>query len=222
MGPATSAGPVGVVGCAHALSHHRRLGLHRVAARGPARTARRHREDGHLRRRLAEGVPAQDGVRADRRARPPGGALRPRARAPGRARAPRLHPQPLARRAIRLRRGRQRHAQRARGGRARGHPPAARHDVGGRIRRVPGQPGAADRGRPSARRRRLQLRARQDRVGPPLPALGGAPPGSGDDDREAVHRVRAERGQLPPAAVDEAAVRGGHRRHDRPRHPVRA
>ena len=97
-----------------------------------------------------------------------------------------------------------------------GHAAGAGHDVGGRLRRLPGQPGAADRGRPGARRGRLLVRARQDRVGSPLPALGGDAPGARDDDRAALHRVRPERRQLPGAALDQAAVRG-RRGHDRPR-----
>ena len=124
-----------------------------------------------------------------------------------RARAPGVHPQPLARRGVRLRRRRERHAQRARGGRQGRHATGARDDVGGRLRRLPGQPGAADRGRPGARRGRLHLRARQDRVRSPLPALGGHAPRARDDDRAALHRVRPERRQLPGAAVDQAAVR---------------
>ena len=75
------------------------------------------------------------------------------------------------------------------------------------LRRVPRQPGAAHRGRPGARRGGVLLRARQDRVRPHLPALGRALPRPDDDDRAALHRVRAERGQLPRAAVDQAAVR---------------
>ena len=58
---------------------------------------------------------------------------------------------------------------------------------------------------PGARRVGVLLRARQDRVRPHLPALGGEAPGPHDDDRAAVHRVRAERRQLPRAAVDQAA-----------------
>ena len=67
----------------------------------------------------------------------------------------------------------------------------------------------------------LLVRARQDRVRPPLPALGEDLPRARDDDRAPVHRVRAERRQLPRASVDQAAVRG-RRRQPRGADPVRA
>ena len=120
-----------------------------------------------------------------------------RPRAPGCARPPRLRPEPDQGRAAHVRHRRQRHAQRARGGVARGCRARARHVVHDRIRRVPRQPGADHRGLAGARRRGVRVRARQDRVGPAVPALGAASPGAHDDDRPAVHRVRPERGQLP-------------------------
>ena len=73
------------------------------------------------------------------------------------------------------------------------------------LRRVPGQPGPDHRGPPGARRGALLLRARQDRVGPDRAAVGAPAPGRGHDDRAPVHRLRAERGQLPRAAVEQGA-----------------
>ena len=145
----------------------------------------------------------EDRVPEDRRARPAGRSRRGRGGAARRARAPGVHPQPLARRGLHVRRGRERHAQRARGGRGgRGGPGAGDH-VGGGVRRLPGQPGAAHRGRSRPRRRALLLRARQDRVRPHLPALGARASGPGAHHRAALHRVRPERGQLPGAPLDQ-------------------
>ena len=98
-----TSGPVNTRGRArmprHALPDHRRLGLHRHAARRAARPPRGHREDRHRRRGAAEGrLPAEDRVRARGRARPRRGALGASAGEPGRAGAPGVHPEPVARR----------------------------------------------------------------------------------------------------------------------------
>ena len=103
---------------------------------------------------------------------------------------------------------------------AAGVGPGARDHLGGGLRRVPGQPGAAHRGRSGPRRGALLVRARQDRVRPHLPAVGARASGPGAHDRAALHRVRAERGQLPGAALDQDAVHG-RRGHARPADPVR-
>ena len=183
---------------------------------------RGHREDRHLRRRPAQGrLPAEDGVRARGRARPRRRPLRAPAREPGRARAPGVHPEPGSRRGPHVRRRRERHAQRAGGGRGGGDRPGARDDLGGGVRRLPGQPGPDHRGPPGARRRSLLVRARQDGVRPDRAALGAPAPGCDHDDRTAVHRLWAQRGQLPGAALEQGARRRGHGQH-RVDHPVRA
>src|SRR5207237_4022244 len=43
-------------------------------------------------------------------------------------------------------------------------------------------------------------------VRPAVPVVGAPAPGPGDDDRATVHRLRAERRQLHPAGLDQAAV----------------
>ena len=102
-----------------------------------------------------------------------------------------------------------------------GHPARARDQLCGGLRRLSRQPGAAHRGRPGPRGARLLLRARQDGVGPHLPAVGRGLARPHDDDRASLHRLRPQRRQLPRALVDEAAVRG---RRGQPRRadPVRA
>ncbi len=131
-----------------------------------------------------------------------------------------VHPQPVPRRGVHVRGGRERHPQRAgRRGRDGGGSGAGHHLRRG-LRGVRRQPGASHGGRSGTWRGGLLLRARQDGVGPDLPALGRAASRPADDHRAPLHRLRPQRGQLPGAALDEDAVHRG-RGAARPADPVR-
>ena len=86
-------------------------------------------------------------------------------REPGRARAPRVHPEPVARRGLHVRRGRERHAQRARGGSRGGHRAGARHD----LRRRPTARSRTTRSRSPRTTRCAACRASPTRATRPSP-----------------------------------------------------